>query len=398
MAKNSRNKIDYKKELETASKTMIMIHDPKLLIKLMVRTIVSKVQIKHAGMILYDSTKDCYVLDISRGEVGHKIPSGFAKFNRENPIIKIFTQKEYQPLTINKNAIISDELDKLIWQESVLSNGNGSKELLHKFAEQLQMFNAIACVPAYYQNHLMAVLLLGEKNDGTKFEQDELDFFAALASDAAMAIRNAQLFANVKKEADRNRQLFIQTTIVLASTIEAKDKYTHGHTGRVTNLSIAIARKMMREGMARFDNKFIEDLYIAGILHDIGKIGIPEFILNKTDKLSKAEYEEMKQHPIRGAEILSPLSELKNCIDGVKYHHERYDGTGYPFGLKEDEIPVMAAIIAVADCFDAMTTDRPYRKGLTRNEAIKEIKRNMGKQFHPNPAKAFIMLYEEGKI
>ncbi|MFA5088115.1 MAG: HD-GYP domain-containing protein [Candidatus Omnitrophota bacterium] len=394
------NKIDYKKELESASKTMIMIHDPKLLIKLMVRTIVSKVQIKHAGMILYEPKKDSYVLDISRGEAGFKVPSGFARFDKNNPIIKLFTKHEYKSLTVNRNAIISDDLNKLIWQESVLNgaNGNGATELLHKVAGQMQMYNAIACVPAYYQNHLLAILLLGEKKDGSKFEQDELDFFAALASDAAMAIRNAQLFSDLKKEADRNRQLFIQTTIVLGSTIEAKDKYTRGHTGRVTNYSIQIARHMTEAGVAAFSSKFLEDLYIAGILHDIGKIGIPESILNKEGTLTPEEYEVMKQHPVRGAEILQPLSELKGCIEGVKYHHERYDGTGYPSGLKGDEIPIVAAIIAVADTFDAMTTDRPYRKGLTRDEAIKEIERNIGKQFHPKPAQALIALLEEGKI
>src|SRR5436853_3944339 len=130
---------------------------------------------------------------------------------------------------LNRNAIVLEDINRLIWRESVINNGNGLKELLYKVNDQIQMLNSVACVPAYYQHHLMAVLLLGEKHDGSKFEQEELNFFAALASDAAMAIRNAQLFAGLKQEAERNKQLFIQTIIVLGSAIEAKDAYTRGH-------------------------------------------------------------------------------------------------------------------------------------------------------------------------
>src|SRR5204863_1855019 len=153
---------------------------------------------------------------------------------------KLFTHKDYRPLTVNKTAIISQDLNKMIWQETVMSNGNGNgiKELLHQVGEQMQMLNSVAFVPAYYQDKLLAILLLGEKNDGTRFEEEELNFFAALAHDVAMAIRNAQLFEGLKAEAKKNRDLFIRTTIVLGSAIEAKDKYTSGHTQRVTNYSM----------------------------------------------------------------------------------------------------------------------------------------------------------------
>ena len=241
-------KIDFKKELETASKGMIMIHDPKLLIKLIIRMIVRKLRIKHAAMVLYDPNQDSYVLDISRGEMGFKIPAGYTRFNESSPIIKLFTKKEFKPLTFNRQAIVSDDLNRMIWQESLIVNGNGTKELLHQVDDQMQMLNTIACVPAYYQEKLMAVLLLGQKHDESRFEQDELNFFAALASDAAMAIRNAQLFENLKKEAERNRRQFLQTIIVLGSTIEAKDAYTHGHTDRVTHLALTIAHQLVANG------------------------------------------------------------------------------------------------------------------------------------------------------
>lgn len=395
-----KTKIDYKKELESASKSMIMIHDPSLLIRLIVRMIVRKVQIKHAGMILYDHRRSSYVLNISRGELGIKIPAGYARMSNESPIIKLFTHKDYRPITLNRTAIISQDLNKMIWQESVISNGNGNgvKELLHQVGEQMQMLNSAAFVPAYYQDKLLAVLLLGEKNDGTKFEEDELNFLAALAHDVAMAIRNAQLFEDLKAEAKKNKDLFIRTTLVLGSTIEAKDKYTSGHTQRVTNYAMAIARQMVANGSADFSDASLENLYVAGMLHDIGKIGIPESILNKSGKLTPEEFEVMKKHTLHGVEILRPLSELRDSIDGVKYHHERYDGNGYPEGLKGEAIPIVAAIIAVADTFDAMTTDRPYRKGFSFQEAINEVKKNSGIQFNPKVAKALVELFEAGKI
>jgi len=393
-----KKKIDYKKELEAASKSMIMIHDPKLLIKLIVRTIVSKVQVRHAAMLIYDSKTDSYVLNISRGETGIKIPAGYARFDRSSPIIKLFNEEEFRPLTINKNAIISEDLTRMIWQESILNGENGRKKLLHEFAEQLQMLNSVACVPAYYQDTLLAILLLGAKEDHHRFEQEELDFFAALASDAAMAIRNAQLFADLKRELSRNRELFIQTTMVLGSTIEAKDKYTHGHTERVTNYSLAIAKQMVTNGSSDFPQNFFENLYISATLHDIGKIGIPETILNKSGQLTPEEFAIMKRHTLKGEEMLRPLSAFKDCIDGVKYHHERYNGTGYPEGLKGEQIPMQAAIIAVADTFDAITTDRPYRKGKSKKEAMEEIKKQGGVQFHPLIVKAMVELWEERKI
>jgi HD-GYP domain-containing protein (c-di-GMP phosphodiesterase class II) len=391
-------RIDYKKELETASKGMIMIHDPKLLIKLIVRMIVGKVQIRHAGMILYDRESDSYVLNISKGETGFKIPAGFARFERNHPIIALFTKKEYRSLIVNRNAIVTQDINKFIWQESLMTAGNGTKDLLFKVSDQMHMINAVACVPAYYRDKLLAVLLLGEKNDGTRFDQQELDFFAALASDAAMAIRNAQLFLDLKKEAEKNHDLFLRTTRVLASAIEVKDKYTHGHTERVTNYAVLIARRMNENGSECFTEEFLESLYLAGLLHDIGKIGVPEGILNKAAKLTEEEFEIMKRHTLYGIEILKPLSELKDSFDGVKHHHERYDGDGYPGRLKGEEIPLIAAIIGVADAFDAMISDRPYRKSLTKEQAVEEIKKNILKQFHPKPAQAFLELFEAGQI
>ena len=394
--------IDFKKELEVASKSMIMIHDPKLLIKLIIRMIVCKLQVKHAAMVLYESDRDAYVLSISRGESGVKLPAGYTRFNLKSPLIKLFSRKEYKRLTYNRSAIVSEDINRLIWHETVIKNGNGNgheiKELLHKVNEQMEMLNSVACVPAYYRHTLMVVLLLGEKYDETKFSQEELDFFAALASDAAMAIRNAQLFTHLKAQSERNRKLFLQTINVLGSTIEAKDSYTHGHTERVTHHSLAIARQMVANGSERLNKSFFESLYIAALLHDIGKIAIPEGILNKPGRLTEEEYDIIKQHTVKGAEIITPLAFPQECYNGILYHHERFDGKGYPEGLEGENVPVSAAIIAVADAYDAMTSDRPYRKGLDKTAAIKEVEKNIGVQFSPLPARAMLELYEREEV
>ncbi|HOW36587.1 MAG TPA: HD domain-containing protein [Candidatus Omnitrophota bacterium] len=390
--------LNYKKELEGASKGMILIHDPKTLIKLIVRMIVRKVQIKHAAMILYDPHKDGYVVSISHGEMGVKIPAGFARFGKDSPLIKLFSHVKYKNLPPNHSALMSTDIQTMIWQESIISNGEDVRDLLHKVNEQMHMFNAVACVPAYFRDTLLALLLLGEKSDGTGFDQEELDFFSALASDTAMAIKNAQLIEDLKKEAERNRQLFISTTLALTSAIEAKDEYTRGHTERVTQFSLAIAHQMNANQTARFPHKFFENLQNAALLHDIGKIGIPEIILRKAGKLTDEEYTIMKQHPQRGLEILKHIAEFKDALDGVRYHHERYDGKGYPYGLKAEDIPIAAAIIAVADTFDAMTTDRPYRAALPKEVAMEEIKRNSGLQFNPLAVRAIVELREAGRI
>ncbi len=391
-------KIDYKKELETASKGMIMIHDHVLLIKLLVRMLVRKVKLRHAGMILHDPVRKIYVLAISRGLAGERIPEQFVRFEENHPLIRIFHEKEYKYLIDSRNALVFDDINRLLWHESVLGSANGSRELLHHVSEQMPMLNSVACVPAFYHHKLLAILLLGAKQDGESLEQDELDFFSALASDVAMAIRNAQLFEGLKNEADRNRNLFIQTTIALGSAIEAKDSYTHGHTERVTKYALAIARRMAAKGAFDVPEKFYENLYIASLLHDIGKIGISESILVKKGPLTPEEYEIMKTHPVRGAEILSSLTDFEGCIEGVKHHHEKYDGSGYPLGLKDGQIPMISSIIAVADTFDAMTTDRPYRKGLAKDRAVEEIKKYSGVWYHPDPAMAIVELYESGEI
>jgi len=192
-----------------------------------------------------------------------------------------------------------------------------------------------------------------------------------------------------RKEIEKN---FKETISALAEAVEAKDAYTRGHCDRVARISVAIAKR------AGLDTARCMELELAAILHDVGKIGVGEGVVGKLGPLSKDETRDMRHHPEIGARILSPLSSLKRVGLYVRHHHEQYDGTGYPDGLKSDEIPLPARIIQLADAFDAMTTDRPYREALTRKEAFQRIREGRGKQFDPRLVDFFFALDKDGYI
>ena len=180
------------------------------------------------------------------------------------------------------------------------------------------------------------------------------------------------------KESERKEAaMFEQTAEALASAIDAKDRYTHGHSARVAMISRQIAK------VANFSDKDCTQIYFAALLHDVGKIGVRDEIINKVGKLTDEEFEEIKQHPILGYHILSTIKQSPSLSIGAHYHHERYDGTGYPEGLSGEDIPEVARIIAVADAYDAMTSSRSYRNALPRQTMIEELTRGMGKQFDP---------------
>lgn len=192
-----------------------------------------------------------------------------------------------------------------------------------------------------------------------------------------------------RKQVEKN---FKETISALAEAVEAKDAYTRGHCDRVARISVAIARR------AGLDEERCMELELAAILHDVGKIGVEEGVVGKLGPLSRAEARDMRHHPEIGARILSTLSSLKRVGLYVRHHHEHYDGTGYPDGLEGDEIPLPSRIILLADAFDAMSTDRPYREALTRKESFQRIDRGRGRQFDPRIVDHFFSLDEEGYI
>lgn len=220
----------------------------------------------------------------------------------------------------------------------------------------------------------------------------------------------AQLFEDFRREADENRRLYkelnqgtIQTITALAKALDARDKYTFGHSERVSDYSAGIADVM------GFSTEEIGILRMSSLLHDIGKIALPDEILMKPGKLTRDEFDEIKKHPKVGADILGSMPRLKKVVDIILHHHERYDGKGYPDGLKCKEIPeksrgvsasnsfdkMASWILTVSDAYDAMTSPRPYRDALTRESAMEELMRCKGKQFNPVVVEAFQEYYEK---
>lgn len=188
------------------------------------------------------------------------------------------------------------------------------------------------------------------------------------------------------------KSAYIASIYALAATIDAKDHYTYGHSENVSNYAVALAEA------AGFDEDRIDTIKNAGLLHDIGKIGIPESILTKTESLTSEEYDTMKKHVDISITIIKHVPNLIKVIPAIMSHHEKYDGTGYPRGIKGESIPIEGRCLCLVDAFDAMTTDRPYRKALSPKEAISEIKKYKGIQFDPKLCDIFIRLFEEGKI
>ena len=194
---------------------------------------------------------------------------------------------------------------------------------------------------------------------------------------------------NIKIESEKNVTLTTDMIKALVKTIDAKDPYTNGHSVRVAEYSKMIAKQEYS------DTQKIQNIHNIALLHDIGKIAIPDDIINKPGKLTDEEYNLIKAHTITGAQILSEISSYPDLINGAKYHHERYDGRGYPCGLKGEEIPEIAAIIGVADAYDAMTSNRSYRKMLPQDVVRNEISKGLGTQFHPKWGKIMLQLIDQ---
>lgn len=226
--------------------------------------------------------------------------------------------------------------------------------------------------------------VLNKRGDGT-FTPADVEIFEGLASQAALAMERARLYRQIS-------DMFTSAIMALTEAMEAKDAYTEGHTRRVTQTSVVIAEEM---GLPQAD---VIRIRTAALLHDIGKIGMPDAILNKVGQVDGQEREIIRRHPLDGERILQPLQHLGEVIPGVAQHHERYDGTGYPRGLRGEEISLDGRIIAVADTFDAMTSSRPYRQALPPERALAELREQAGRQFDPQVVAAFMQAWEKGRI
>lgn len=242
-------------------------------------------------------------------------------------------------------------------------------------------FSSLMVCPVIGKARKVGVIVVADKVSGEEFFSNDLKLLMAMATLAGLAIENAYLSQDVES-------LMIGAIRSLVKALEASSQWTAGHTERVTEYALGIGRSLGLKG------GLIDRLKITALLHDIGKIATPEAILNKDCCLAETEWEEIKKHPEKGVQILKELRDFEDIILSIKYHHEYWDGSRGIFGLQREQIPLMARILAVADAFDAMTSDRPYREKKTRSGAVEEIMRCSGTQFDPAVVDAFMRWIE----
>ena len=239
--------------------------------------------------------------------------------------------------------------------------------------------------PVVMKQRLSAILAVGEKVSGQEFQAADLEMLRVLSESAGMAIENARLFKDLQES-------YVSTVRLLVSRIEEKDPYTHGHTERVAAYSVAIAKAM------GFPAEEVQRIQFGAFLHDIGKVHTEDAVLHKPGALTDEEWRLVKMHPVRGALMVKGVRFLERVTDMIRHHHERVDGRGYPDGLVGDQISTAAKIVNVADAFDAMTTDRPYRVGLTVEQAVHQMTEKAGSQFAAEIVEVFVRELTEGNI
>lgn len=254
-------------------------------------------------------------------------------------------------------------------------------------------WTAIIAVPLQVGERVLGVLNITDDTRGRSFGADDLHLATLFAAYAAIAVENAQLYADTRHQSQELARLLTQleenydvTLSALSAALDARDRETEGHSTRVAELACTIAQAMS------LPEKDLVSLFRGGLLHDVGKIGISDAILHKPGPLDDEEWQIMRQHPGIGARILQRIGFLEHALEVVLYHHERYDGKGYPHGLQGEDIPVTARIFAVADAYDAMRSNRPYRAAMSHEEALAELRRCAGTQFDPKVVEVFLQV------
>jgi len=276
----------------------------------------------------------------------------------------------------------------------ILAHGGKASRFFTESSAPVDL-SSFACVPLQVRGDMVGMLNVFSFTAGKKFDEGHRKMLAVLASRAASALANARLYDDLRATnaslvtANQSlEEMFQQTVAGFAQALEESDQYTRGHSERVAVYSEILAR-----GLTLPDNE-IRRIVQAGVMHDVGKIGVRYDMLNKPGKLTPEEVAVFRQHPEKGKRILEPVPCLHGMIDGCWCHHEWFDGGGYPRGLSGQNIPIVGRIVAIADAYDAMTSDRAYRRALSHEVAIGEIERCSGTQFDPELGDAFVKLVE----
>ena len=250
-----------------------------------------------------------------------------------------------------------------------------------------QRVRSVMCVPLRTTDEILGALYVDSLSGAGRFNESDLELLAAIGNQAGVAMHRVRLMGELER-------LLLDTIKAIAATIDARDGYTHRHSERVAALTTRLAIEL---GLSDAERQTAE---LSALLHDVGKIAVPDSILNKPDRLTPEEFAEMQKHPAHGARILGNIQSatVKAVLPGVNYHHEKWDGTGYPEGLKAEAIPFLGRLLGVADFFDALTSARAYRPAMGGDEAIRLIEKGAGTHFDPAVAAAAVRLYERGEL
>lgn len=285
----------------------------------------------------------------------------------------------------------AEEKELLEGHAPALLVGEGQSAFLNRYSESFAREGIALVVPMVVRNELTGFVLLGGKASGEEFSTEDFETIRAMVRHIGVGIHTHRLIEQVAQRAEENRRLYEElraiyrdTVRAFAAAIDIKDKYTQGHSERVGRYSEVIAREL------GWSEDEVEGIQIAGYLHDVGKLVVDRNIINAPYHIDAKQSSELNRHPAAGYEILSPINHPYADIPLMaKYHHERLDGRGYPDGLTDSQIPLGAKIVSLADSFDAMTTDRPYRRRRSFEDVIRDLRQNTGTQFDKSVVVAF---------
>jgi len=380
---------------------MVRLRRPERLLKMITRYIDKKHGVTHTSIVMFDSLRGHYTFFDSKGS--RRIPPSLIKFETDHPLIKWFWNARQWKLKGK------DFLPRTFLERTLKGNSRKIAEPVKKEMEAaLRMMDSLKVelvIPGYFKKNLFGILLLGKKRSQKPFSRSEINFFQILAQDCSMALKSSeyhqglleknqeleQRLAEIERLRKKEQQTYYEIMKSLVQEVYAKDAYTFDHIHEVERLGVLTGEKM---GLDLSPKK--KAVLSAGlILHDVGKIGVPDHILNKPEALTREEWQMMRTHVDKGVRILEPLTDFNEVKEIVRCHHENFDGSGYPRGLKGDQIPIESRIIAVVDAFHTIVTNRCYHQGRSVEEAFKELRRCSGTQFDPRVVEAFIQIMQE---
>lgn len=390
-------KVDYQEVLRDVARSMVRLKRPDRLLKLITRYIDRQFGLAHASLLVFDPKKEHYIFVNSKGT--KRLPMGLVKFDSDHPLVQWFSGSK-KKLPFQKDFLFLSDVKRMLSRAEFRLASNSKADQLEGIQKTMQNLKVELLVPGYFKDALVGLLMLGRRVNGRCFTTQEVTFFQTLAHDCSMAVKTAEYNQNlveqnqelakrleeIERMRNKEQRTYYEIMRSLAEEVHAKEPYVFGHVSEVERLGMMTAREM---GMD-LSGKTKLMLSAALILHDVGKIGIPDNILCKPGQLTPDEWKVMKTHVEKGARILEPLTDFKKVREIIMEHHERFDGSGYPRGLKGEEISIEARIICVVDSFHAIVSSRCYREGRSIDSAIHEIQNCAGTQFDPVVVEAFL--------